>query len=83
LQLLLEEHFPRVAQLFRECGKFWQRAAILDGKPVCMEFASLFFCMAVNLDIGELVESLPHRDVMNLAIGLCVLFIFGKSLFQL
>jgi hypothetical protein len=42
-----------------------------------MEFASLFYCMAINLDLGEAVRSWPHRDKMNLSVGLCVIFVFG------
>jgi hypothetical protein len=78
LSLFLWEHFPRLALLFSECGKFWERAAALGGKPVTMEFASLFFCMAINIDLGEAVKSWPHRDMMNLSIGLCVIYVFGK-----
>lgn len=43
-----------------------------------MEFASLFFCMAINIDLGESVRSWPHRDMMNLSIGLCVIYVFGE-----
>lgn len=43
-----------------------------------MEFASLFFCMAINIDLGEAVRSWPHRDMMNLSIGLCVIYVFGE-----
>jgi len=48
-----------------------------------MGFASLFFCMAINLDIGEAVRSWPHRDMMNLSMGLCVIYVFGKLRFQI
>lgn len=78
----MDEHFPRVAQLFRECGKFWEAATVLNGKGVSMEFGSLFFCMAINLDLGVPVKLWPHRDLMNLAVGLCVIYIFGRPVFQ-
>ena len=42
-----------------------------------MEFASLFYCMVINLDLGEAVRSWPHRDKMNLSVGLCIIFVFG------
>ncbi len=77
LKQLMEEHFPRVALLFKECSKFWEEAAILNGKGASMEFGSLFYSMAINLDLGERVESWPHRDLMNLAVGLCVIYVFG------
>jgi hypothetical protein len=44
-----------------------------------MEFG-LFFNLAVNLDMGGVqVRSVPHRDVMNIAFGVCVIMAFGEA----
>jgi hypothetical protein len=72
------EHFPRLARLYSKCGEFWEQATVLGGESVKMEFASLFYCMVINLDLGEAVRSWPHRDKMNLSVGLCIIFVFGS-----
>jgi hypothetical protein len=42
-----------------------------------MDFG-LFYTMAINVDIKEQsVKSIPHRDLMNLAWGVCVIMPFG------
>lgn len=33
--------------------------------------------MALNVDVGAKVSSIPHRDMKNLSVGLCVIFVFG------
>jgi hypothetical protein len=83
LNLLMWEHFPCLSMLYSKCGEFWEQGAALGTEPVKMEFASLFYCMAINLDLGEAVHSWPHRDKMNLSVGLCVIFVFGSIHFTL
>jgi hypothetical protein len=51
-----------------------------DGK-ITMEFG-LFFNLAVNVDMeGAPVKSIPHRDLKNLAFGVCVIIPIGERLF--
>ena len=61
LNLLMWEHFPCLSMLYEQCGK-WEWATVLGRELVKMEFASLFYCMAINLDLGEAVCSWPHHD---------------------
>lgn len=42
-----------------------------------MEFG-LFFTLAINAPIQRPVETIPHRDSMNLAFGVCAIFVYGK-----
>ena len=41
-----------------------------------MDFG-LFYSMAINVDMGEQVKSIPHHNVMNLAFGVCAIMAFG------
>lgn len=41
-----------------------------------MDFG-LFYTMAINVDQGQRVKSIPHRDRMNLAFGVCAIMPFG------
>lgn len=45
-----------------------------------MDFG-LFYNMAINVDMGQRVKSVPHRDVMNLAWGICAIMVFGVLYF--
>jgi len=47
-----------------------------------MDFG-LFYTMAINVDMGERVKSIPHRDVMNLAWGVCAIMPIGMVSFML
>lgn len=71
----MEIYWPGVTSLCRELDKFWYEKA--SGKPR-MDFG-LFYNMAINVDMGERVKSIPHRDLMNLAFGVCAIMVFGGS----
>jgi hypothetical protein len=43
----------------------------------------LFYTLAINIDMGERVKSIPHRDAMNLAWGVCAIMPFGMVWFML
>jgi len=70
---LVKCHFPGIASLYARNNEFWRRKT--DGK-IKMEFG-LFFNLAINVDMGMRVRSVPHRDMMNLAFGICIIIAFG------
>ena len=66
-------YFPGVASLFWEVDVFWYEKG---SKKPRMDFG-LFYTMAINVDMGQRVKSIPHHDVMNLAWGICAILAFG------
>lgn len=74
---LMDLYFPGVASLCREVDAFWHENG---AKKPRMEFG-LFYNMAINVDMGARVKSIPHRDVMNLAWGICAILVFGMLCF--
>lgn len=46
-----------------------------------MDFG-LFYNMVINVDMGPRVKSVPHRNVMNLVWGVCVVLVFGVLCFM-
>jgi hypothetical protein len=73
----MDLYFPGVASLFREVDAFWHENST---KKPRMEFG-LFYTMAINVDMGRRVKSIPHRDTMNLAWGICAILAFGALRF--
>lgn len=71
---LLHQHFPSLAELYKDTSDFWKGDA--GNKSWGAPFGP-YFSMAVNVDIGAKVSSIPHRDVKNLSVGLCCIFVFG------
>jgi hypothetical protein len=71
-------YFPGIASLYQEVDEFWHEKG--SAKPQ-MDFG-LFYTMAINVDMGPRVKSNPHRDVMNLAWGICVILAFGALCFM-
>jgi hypothetical protein len=67
---LLKRYFPGIALLSSRNKAFWAK------KGAIMEFG-LFFNLAINVDMGARVRSIPHRDGMNLAFAVCVILPFG------
>ena len=67
---LLMRYFPGIASLYADVRNFWAK------KGATAEFG-LFFHLAINVDMGKPVRSIPHRDVMNIAFGICVILPFG------
>jgi hypothetical protein len=76
---LTQLYFPGIASLCRELDAFWYENS--ETKPR-MEFG-LFYTLAINIDMGERVKSIPHRDAMNLAWGICAIMPFGMVWFML
>jgi hypothetical protein len=70
---LMWAYFPGIASLCQELDVFWHEKGV--EKPQ-MDFG-LFYSMAINVDMGARVKSIPHRDVMNLAWGVCAILAFG------
>ena len=69
----MDLYFPGIASLCWEVDALWHAEARV--KPQ-MDFG-LFYNMAINVDVGEQVKSIPHHDVMNLAFGVCAIIPFG------
>jgi len=74
---LMGLYFPGVASLCHEVDAFWRQEGSQNPR---MEFG-LFYNMAINVDMGPRVKSIPHRDVMNLAWGICAILPFGALCF--
>jgi hypothetical protein len=74
---LMDLYFPGVASLCRKVDAFWHENGSEHPR---MEFG-LFYNMAINVDMGRRVKSVPHRDVMNLAWGICAILAFGAPRF--
>lgn len=72
---LLQKYFPGIADLYRRADEFW---ADKTKGHVQMEFG-LFYSMAINVDMGERVISIPHRNSLNLAFGVCSIWAFGEQ----
>jgi hypothetical protein len=71
---LLKWYFPGVASLYSQVNDFW-----VEKSNTGMEFG-LFFNLAINMDMGGVqVRSTPHRDVMNIAFGTCIIIPFGEQ----
>lgn len=70
---MLERYFPGIAAHYKELDNFW-RDNSSDEKR--MEFG-YFHCIAVNVDMGKPVRSLPHRDFHDLAYGVCAIIAYG------
>jgi len=68
-------YFPGIASLSKKLADFWEKKTKGETIP---DFG-LFYLMALNLDVGEPVLSIQHRDNKNFALGVCLLFIFGAS----
>ena len=73
----MDLYFPGVASLCRDVDAFWHENGSEHPR---MEFG-LFYNMAINVDMGRRVKSIPHRDVMNLAWGICAILAFGALCF--
>ena len=70
---MLQTYFPHIAALYKKCNKFWT-----DRNPkYSMDFGRLFFTMAVNMDIGGPVMTVPHIDILNLLYGVCIILAYG------
>lgn len=70
---LLKQYFPGVASLYSRVNDFW-----VEKSKIGMEFG-LFFNLAINMDMGGVrVRSTPHRDVLNIAFGTCIIMPFGE-----
>jgi hypothetical protein len=69
----LMRYFPGIASLYGRARDFWA------GKGATFEFG-LFCHFAINVDVGQPVSSVPHRDGKNLAFGVCVIVPFGLHL---
>jgi hypothetical protein len=70
----MDRYFPGLAKLFRKLDEFWYEKSKLRPR---MDFG-LFYAMAINVDVGEPVKSIPHCDAMNLAWGVCAIMAFGR-----
>jgi hypothetical protein len=67
-------YFPGLAKLCREVDEDWHLKGEIKPR---MEFGH-FYSMAINVDIpGRPVKSIPHRDLMNLAWGVCIIMAWG------
>ncbi len=66
-------YFPGIASLCQEVDAQWHAEATVKPR---MDFG-LFYSMAINVDMGEQVKSIPHHNVMNLAFGVCAIMAFG------
>lgn len=71
----LSDHFPVLKKLYQDTSAFWAEKSP-DGLGKA-PFGS-YFSMAINVDLGAQVSSIPHRDMKNLSVGLCVIFVFGR-----
>jgi hypothetical protein len=71
---IFEKEFPQLAERYRQCA---QRLGI---QPLYGLFFN--FCLnAPRLYKGiKRVHCLPHVDWKNLAIGICVVFVYGEVL---
>ena len=67
---LLMRYFPGITSLYGRARDFWA------SKGATFEFG-LFCHLAINVDMGQPISSIPHRDVMNLAFGVCIIVPFG------
>lgn len=74
---LLQLYFPGIASLYTRNNEFWSKQS--KGKSY-MDFG-LFFNLAINVDMGPRVLSVPHKDIMNIAFGACVIVPFGEHPF--
>jgi hypothetical protein len=70
---MLHTHYPRIAALYKKCNDFWKA----KGPEYVMDFGGLFFTMAVNMDLGVPVMTVPHIDFLNLLYGVCIILVYG------
>lgn len=76
--MLLHRYFPAIAAKYRACDEYWRKTTNGEVKTLF----SLFFCVAINIQVLSRVITVPHRDFKNVAIGLCALFVLGKFRFD-
>jgi len=69
----MDLYFPGIASLCREVDAQWHAEG--NAQPR-MDFG-LFYALAINVDMGRPVKTIPHRDIMNLAYGICAIMAFG------
>lgn len=68
---LFSLHFPLIARRYRECANKLGIKAL---------FGLFFnFCINAPLDPAERIHCAPHVDWKNLAMGICVVFVYGKQ----
>jgi hypothetical protein len=70
---MLQTYFPHIAALYKKCNDFWKG----KGQQYSMDFGRLFFTMAVNMDIGVPVMTVPHVDILNFLYGVCIILAYG------
>jgi hypothetical protein len=70
---LLETWFPSIAARYLACKEYMRATYGIEAQ------FDLFWNFCVNAPSGEesLVRCWPHVDAMNLALGICVLYIYG------
>lgn len=65
-----QDHFKSISKRYKRCAK------TLGIKP---HFGYFFnFCINAALDSTNRIHCAPHVDWKNLAVGICVVFVYGE-----